>query len=154
DRLLEEREVQAGAAGDVDDRGTRAKLECFDGPQALAPLGVPRHGVEPRGEVVVLRLLAVCLDQAVVRAVDLAHGVDSTAALIAATSPSMTRRIRPCRTPPGIARITFLSSTSTHIIASVRPPSCGASSIPQRASDVPIGPANATERGASTRVTF
>ena len=44
-------------------------------------------------------------------------------------------------------------STSIHIMASVCPPSAGSSSIPQRAADVPIGPANARERGGSTTVT-
>jgi hypothetical protein len=38
-------------------------------------------------------------------------------------------------------------------MVSVRPSSAGSSSIPQRAADVPIGPANAKERGASTTVT-
>src|SRR3954452_5184482 len=45
-------------------------------------------------------------------------------------------------------------STSIHILASVCPPSIGSSSIPQRAAEGPIGPAKATERGASTAVTF
>ena len=40
-----------------------------------------------------------------------------------------------------------------HILASVCVPSVGSSSIPQRAAEVPIGPANATQRGASTSVT-
>ena len=73
DRLLEQREVQTGAAGDVDDAVTRAKPECSYGPEALGPLRVAGHGVEPGGDVVVLRLLAVRLDQALVRAVDLAQ---------------------------------------------------------------------------------
>src|SRR4029077_8064998 len=163
DRLLDQREVQTGAAGDVDHAVSRSQLECVYSPQALGPLGVAGHGVEPRGDVVVLRLLAVCLDQALSRTVDLAHGAlrclapflvaDSTAALIAAISMSMTRRILPSRTRPGIARMMFLRSTSTHIIASVCRSSIGSSSIPQRAAEVPIGPANATRRGASTVVT-
>ena len=76
DHLLDQREVQTGAAGDVDHAVTRAKPECLYGPEALGPLGVAGHGVEPGGDVVVLRLLAVCLDQALLR-VDLAHGADS-----------------------------------------------------------------------------
>ena len=44
-------------------------------------------------------------------------------------------------------------STSIHILASVCLSSTGSSSIPQRAAEVPIGPANATRRGASTAVT-
>src|SRR6516165_8190029 len=44
-------------------------------------------------------------------------------------------------------------STSIHIMASVCLPSAGSSSIPQRAAEVPIGPANATWWGASTAVT-
>ena len=44
-------------------------------------------------------------------------------------------------------------STSIHILASVCPSSSGASSIPQRATEVPIGPANARWRGASTALT-
>src|SRR4051794_12914914 len=44
-------------------------------------------------------------------------------------------------------------STSIHILAAVCSPSTGSSSIPQLAAEVPIGPANATERGASTAVT-
>jgi hypothetical protein len=47
----------------------------------------------------------------------------------------------------------LLRSTSTHILASVCLPSIGSSSIPQRAAEVPIGPANAKQRGASTAVT-
>ena len=48
----------------------------------------------------------------------------------------------------------FSRSTSTHILASVCLSSIGSSSIPQRAAEVPIGPANAKLRGASTAVTF
>src|SRR6516162_4400207 len=44
-------------------------------------------------------------------------------------------------------------STSTHIMASVCLSSVAWSSIPQRAAEVPIGPANATWWGASTTVT-
>ena len=73
DRLLDQREVQTGAAGDVDHAVTRAKPECLCGPEALGPLGVAGHGVEPGGDVVMLRLLAVCLDQVLSRTVDLAH---------------------------------------------------------------------------------
>src|SRR6516164_9082331 len=54
---------------------------------------------------------------------------------------------------PGIARMMPARSTSIHIWASVCRSSIGSSSIPQRAAEVPIGPANATERGASTAVT-
>ena len=75
DRLLKHREVQACAAGDVDHGVTCAKAECLYGPEALCPLGVAGHGVEPGGDVVVLRLLAVGLDQVLSPAVDLAHGV-------------------------------------------------------------------------------
>src|SRR4029077_4687522 len=75
DQLLDQREVQTGAAGDVDYAVTRAKPECLYSPEALGPLGVAGHGVELGGDVVVLRLLAVCLDQALSRRVDLAHGV-------------------------------------------------------------------------------
>ena len=49
--------------------------------------------------------------------------------------------------------MTLERSTSTHISASVCPPSIGAKCIPQRAAEVPIGPANAKLRGASTTVT-
>jgi hypothetical protein len=44
-------------------------------------------------------------------------------------------------------------STSIHIVAPVCLPSIGSSSIPQRAAEGPIGPANAMERGGSTAVT-
>jgi len=73
DLLLKQREVQARAAGDVDHGVTRVKPERFHGPQALGPLRVAGHGVEPGGDVVVLRALTVCLDQVLSRAVDLAH---------------------------------------------------------------------------------
>jgi hypothetical protein len=46
-----------------------------------------------------------------------------------------------------------MRSTSIHIMASVRSSSAGLSSIPQRAADVPIGPANAIEVSGSTTVT-
>jgi hypothetical protein len=62
DHLLDQREVQTGAAGDVDHAVTRAKPECLYGPDALGALGVAGHGVEPGGDVVVLRLLAVRRD--------------------------------------------------------------------------------------------
>src|SRR5437773_6297628 len=75
DHLLNQREVQTCAACDVDHAVTRAKAERLYGPEALCPLGVARRGVEPGGDVVVLRLLAVCLDQVLSRTVDLAHGV-------------------------------------------------------------------------------
>ena len=52
-------EVQTCAACDVDHAVTRAKAKCLYGPQALRPLGVAGHGIEPGGDVVVLRLLAV-----------------------------------------------------------------------------------------------
>src|SRR6516162_2521461 len=54
---------------------------------------------------------------------------------------------------PGIARMMPARSTSIHISAAVWLLSSGSSSIPQRAAEVPIGPANATWRGASTAVT-
>src|SRR5215469_4269689 len=44
-------------------------------------------------------------------------------------------------------------STSIHIMASVCPSPAGSSSIAQREGDMPIRPANATYRGASTAVT-
>ncbi len=44
-------------------------------------------------------------------------------------------------------------STSIHIMALVWLSPIGSSSIPQRAEDVPIGPANARWRGAWTSVT-
>ena len=50
--------------------------------------------------------------------------------------------------------MTLSRSTSTHILASVCRSSIGSSSIPQRAAEVPIGPANAKRRGASTAVTL
>jgi hypothetical protein len=74
DQLLNQREVQTCAACDVDHAVTRAKTERLHGPEALCPLGVAGHGVEPGGDVVVLRLLAVCLDQALSPAAGLAHG--------------------------------------------------------------------------------
>src|SRR6516164_8136116 len=75
DRLLNQREVQTCAACDVDHAVTRAKAKGLYGPEALCPLGVAGRGVEPGGDVVVLRLLAVCLDQVLPRTVDLAHDV-------------------------------------------------------------------------------
>jgi hypothetical protein len=42
---------------------------------ALCALGVAGRGVEPGGDVVVLRLLAVRLDQVLARTIALAHGV-------------------------------------------------------------------------------
>jgi len=75
DHLLNQREVQACAAGDVDHAVTRAKAERLYGPEALCPLRVAgRGGVEPGGDVVVLRLLAVGLDQVLSRRVELGHG--------------------------------------------------------------------------------
>jgi hypothetical protein len=115
DHLLDQWEVQTGAACDVDHGVTRAKAECPYGLAALCPLGVARHGVQPGGDVVVLRLLAICLEQMLSRTVDLAHGVlldldsvtmeppgsiqdyeppglgDSTAALMPTISRSLTR---------------------------------------------------------------
>src|SRR6185437_4202575 len=73
DYLLDQREVQPCPACDVDYAVTRAKAERLDGPEALCPMGVAGHGVEPGGDVVVLRLLAVRLDQAISPAVGLAH---------------------------------------------------------------------------------
>src|SRR5437016_5171701 len=63
------------AACDVDHAVTQAQAKCLDGPEALSPLGIARHGIETGGYVVVLGLLAVCLDQVLSRTVDLAHGV-------------------------------------------------------------------------------
>ena len=113
DRLLDQREVQTGAAGDVDHGVAGAKPECLYGPAALGPLRVAGHGVEPGDDVVVLRLLAVGLDQVLSRTVESRLTVcllermrwgatpiweseppavgDSTAALIAAISTSITR---------------------------------------------------------------
>ena len=70
---------------------------------------------------------------------------DSTAALIAAISTSITRRILALRRGPGIPRMRLLRSTSTHIIAPVCPSSIGSNSIPQRAAERPIGPAKARD---------
>src|SRR6185437_6129530 len=75
DHLLDQREVQTCATCDVDHAVTRAKAQCLYDPEALCPLGITRHGVEPRADVVVLRLLAVCLDQMLSGTIDLAHGV-------------------------------------------------------------------------------
>jgi hypothetical protein len=75
DHLLNQREVQACAACDVDHAVTRAKAERSHGPEALCPMGVARHGVEQGGDVVVLRLLAVCRNEAISAVVGLAHGV-------------------------------------------------------------------------------
>src|ERR1700683_946879 len=100
DRPFKQREVQTCAACHVDHRVTRAKAERSHGPEALCPLGVAGRGVEPGGDVVVLCLLAVGLDQALLRTVDLGHGAlldarcrvsVSTAALIATISTSLTR---------------------------------------------------------------
>src|SRR5580700_401448 len=115
DHPLEQREVQTRAACHVDHGVARAKAERSYGPEALCPLGVAGRGVEPGGDVVVLRFLAVCLDQVLSSTVDLGHGVlldlscvalephyptsdsapsrvsDSTAALIATISTSLTR---------------------------------------------------------------
>jgi hypothetical protein len=77
DRLLDQPEVQTRAACDVDHAVTRAKAKCLYGPEALRPLGIAGRGIEPGGYVVVLRLLAVCLDQVLSRTVDLAHGCSS-----------------------------------------------------------------------------
>src|ERR1700728_806104 len=63
-QVLEQREVQACATCDVDHGVTPAKAECSYGPEALCPLRVAGRGIEPGGDVVVLRLLAVGLDQA------------------------------------------------------------------------------------------
>ena len=106
DRLLDQREVLTSAAGDVDHGVARAKPECSDGSATLGLLRVAGHGVEPGGDVVVLRLLAVGRDQALVRAVDLAHGVSSISGVrsmsggsgraTAATAATITRlRTRP-----------------------------------------------------------
>jgi len=73
DHLLNQREVQTCAACDIDHAVTRAKAERLYGPEALCPLGVAGRGVEPGSDVVVLRLLAVCLDQVLSSTVDLGH---------------------------------------------------------------------------------
>src|SRR5580693_328534 len=96
DHLLNEREVQTGAACDVDHAVTRAEAERLYGPEALCPLGVAGHRVEPGGEVVVLRLLAVCLDQVLSRTVCLAHGVPLDLRSVA---------VEPRATPPRIPRL-------------------------------------------------
>src|SRR5581483_7046027 len=75
DRRLDQRKIQARPAGDVDHAVSRVKAERLYGPQALCLLGVAGRGVEPGGDVVVLRLLAVRLDQVLSRMVGLAHGV-------------------------------------------------------------------------------
>jgi hypothetical protein len=75
DHPLEQREVQTCAACHVDHGVTRAKAERSHGPEALCPLGVAGRGVEPGGDVVVLCLLAVCLDQVRSSTVDLGHGM-------------------------------------------------------------------------------
>jgi hypothetical protein len=73
DHLLNERKVQACAAGDVNYGVTRAKAERLYGSEALCSLRVAGRGVEAGGDVVVLRLLAVCLDQVLSPMVNLAH---------------------------------------------------------------------------------
>jgi len=75
DYLLKQGEVQACPARDVDHGVTRAKAERLHGPEALRPLRVAGRRVEPAGDVVVLRLLAVGLDQALLCTAALAHGV-------------------------------------------------------------------------------
>ena len=92
-RLLKHREVQACAAGDVNHGVTGAKAECLHGPETLSSLGVAGHGVEPGGDVVVLRLLAVRLDQVLSPAVNLAHGV------LLDSGASRQNRATPARTP-------------------------------------------------------
>src|SRR5437764_2797543 len=71
DFLLEQWEVEAGAAGDLDDAGTRAQSERLDCSAAVGPLGL----VELGGDVVVPGCPAVCLDQMLSVTVDLAHRV-------------------------------------------------------------------------------
>src|SRR5262249_4950732 len=90
----DQREVQACAACDVDHAVTCAKAERLYGPEALCPLRVAGRGVEPGDDVVVLRLLAVCLDQALPPTVDLVHG-----ALLDLASVAVEPR-HPSRTPP------------------------------------------------------
>jgi hypothetical protein len=75
DHPLKQREVQTCAACHVDHGVTRTKAERMYGPEALRPLRIAGRGIEPGGDVVVLRLLAVCLDQALLRTAGLAHGV-------------------------------------------------------------------------------
>ena len=75
DHLLKQPEVQACAACHVDHGVTRAKAERSHGLEALRPLGIAGRGIEPGGDVVVLRLLAVCLDQVLSSTVDLGHGL-------------------------------------------------------------------------------
>src|SRR6185369_4084881 len=94
DRLLNQWEVQTRAACDVDHAVTRAKAQRLYGPEALCPMGVAGHGIEPGGDVVVLCLLAVCLDQVLTGAVVLAHGV-----LLDPGSVAVEPRATPSRTP-------------------------------------------------------
>ena len=75
DHLLKQREVQACAACDVDHGVTRVKAERLHRLEALCLLRVAGHGIEPGGDVVVLRTLAVRRDQVLSRAVGLAQGV-------------------------------------------------------------------------------
>ena len=75
DHLLEQPEVQACATGHVDHGVTRVKAERTYGLEALRRLGIAGRGVKPGGDVVVLRLLAVGLDQALLRTVGLGHDV-------------------------------------------------------------------------------
>src|SRR6185312_9206655 len=134
------REVHTRAARDVDHGVTRPKAERSNGPDALCPQGVTGRGIEPGGDVEALRLPAVHLDQTLLlsRPVELAHGAlpdlvgaaDSTAALIAAISRSLTRWMLALRTP-GAARMIPARSTSIHIVASVCRSPSGTSSIPQ-----------------------
>src|SRR5947207_13485031 len=59
DFLLEQWEVEARAAGDLDDSGARAKPERLYGPPTVGPLGL----VELGRDVVMPGCLAVCLDE-------------------------------------------------------------------------------------------
>jgi hypothetical protein len=74
--------------------------------------------------------------------------------LIAAISISITRRILPFEHAARDRAHHALEVDLNHIMASVCLSSIGSNSIPQRAAEVPIDPANAKRRGSSTTVTL